>query len=62
MREDPIVAEVHRIRAEIMAECDNDLKKYFEMLKAGEREHPERMVSPEEFRRRHPKKKPAPSP
>jgi hypothetical protein len=30
--EDPIVAEVHEIRRQIMAEHDNDLGKYFASL------------------------------
>lgn len=32
MREDPIVAEVHRIRQEIMAEFNDDLEAYVAYL------------------------------
>jgi hypothetical protein len=36
MWEDPIVAEVHRIRQAIMAEFDNDLEAYFRYIQRVE--------------------------
>jgi hypothetical protein len=34
MYEDPIVAEIHRIRQQIMVEFDHDLDAYMQYLKA----------------------------
>lgn len=45
MRDDPIVEEVRRIRAEYLEQCGNDLGKLVEDLSAWERAHPERVVS-----------------
>ena len=36
--EDPIVAEVHQIRREIMAEFDNDVDAYFRYVQSLEEE------------------------
>lgn len=44
MPEDPIVAEVHRIRRAIMAEFDNDLAAYFRHIQALEKAERERGV------------------
>jgi hypothetical protein len=44
MREDPIVAEVHRVRREIMAEFNNDLGAYFRYIQALEEEDRKRGV------------------
>lgn len=56
MIDDPIVEEVHRIRAERLAECDDDLDKYMDRLKEREAEAQERLIqSVEELRaRRYP--------
>ena len=56
MWEDPIVAEVHRIRQQMLAECGGSLRKLMDYLQRCEQEHPERLVTLEEFRRRYPKK------
>lgn len=45
MEEDPILAEIHRIREEIIEEFDYDLDKLIEYLRQREAEHPERVVS-----------------
>jgi hypothetical protein len=42
--EDPIVAEVHRIRREIMAEFNNDLEACFRYIQALEKENRKRGV------------------
>ena len=52
MWEDPIVAEVHRTRAEILAEFGGDFGKYIDYLRKREQEHPERLISAEELKRR----------
>lgn len=44
MHEDPIVAEVHQIRQEIMAEFNNDLEAYFRYIQAQEEEDRRRGV------------------
>ena len=44
MWEDPIVAEVHRIRREIMAEFNDDLGAYFRYIQALEEEERKRGV------------------
>lgn len=38
MWEDPIVAEIHRIRAEILAEFDGDLHAYYSYIRSQEEE------------------------
>jgi len=37
MTNDPIVDEVHRTRAKLLAECDGDLDKYMDRLQKLER-------------------------
>lgn len=44
MREDPIVAEVHRIRQATMAEFDHDLEAYFRYIQALEQDDRRRGV------------------
>jgi hypothetical protein len=43
--DDPIVAEVHRIRDEIFAECGYDIRVLHERVRRAQQEHPERVVS-----------------
>lgn len=45
MTRDPIVAEIHRIRAQIWEECGRDIDTFFERLKAAEAKHKDRLVS-----------------
>ncbi|MFP4502556.1 MAG: hypothetical protein ACLFTT_16290 [Candidatus Hydrogenedentota bacterium] len=45
MRDDPIVAEVRRIRETYAQQFDNDLRKMADDLASWEREHPERVVT-----------------
>jgi len=37
MKEDPIVAEVRKARAQIVRQCGNDLTKLFEYLRSQEK-------------------------
>ena len=43
---DPIVEEIHRIREKILSECDNDIEKFMDRLKARELKDKDRVVSP----------------
>jgi hypothetical protein len=44
MREDPIVAEIHKNRQEIMATFDNDVEAYFRFIQGLEEENRKRGV------------------
>lgn len=48
---DPIVEEIHKIREKILEECDGDLDKYFDRLKAGNAKYGDRLITIEEFKR-----------
>ena len=43
---DPIVEEINRIREKILSECDNDIEKFMDRLKARETRDKDRIVSP----------------
>ena len=43
---DPIVEEIHKVRAEMAKEAGYDLHLICERLREAERQHPERMASP----------------
>ena len=45
MWDDPIVAEVHRIRREIMKEFDNDFDAYFRYIQSREEEGRKRGIN-----------------
>ena len=49
---DPLIDEVRAIRRAILEECDNDLDKLVEQLREIERQHPERVVTPGQLRKR----------
>jgi hypothetical protein len=53
MKPDPILEETWRIKDELARECDYDIRKLFENLRAHERANPDvpRIRSPEELRR-----------
>ncbi len=44
MWDDPIVAEVHRIREQIAAECNYDLDAFFDRLQKEQDRHRDRLV------------------
>ena len=44
--EDPIVAEIRKVRAELAREAGYDLHVICERLREAERQHPERMGAP----------------
>lgn len=46
MWKDPIVEEIHAIRADIDASFGGDMHKYVEYIRARERNHAERLVQP----------------
>jgi hypothetical protein len=50
--DDPFVEEVYRARQKILDECNGDLAKWMERLKAAETRHPERIVTLEALRAR----------
>ena len=45
MYNDPIVDEIHRIRAKMMARCGNDPKKFYAMVKKNAAKYKDRLVS-----------------
>jgi len=45
MKEDPIIAEIHATRRQIMAECGNDPEKFDVMLKKAQLKHQGRLVN-----------------
>jgi hypothetical protein len=55
MKRDPIVEEIHQIRQKLLDECEGDLEKLMDRLKAAERQDHGRMVSLELFRE-HPQR------
>jgi hypothetical protein len=50
MTRDPIVAEVHRARDELLKECEGDMETLGKRLKANETAHADRLGSPKERR------------
>jgi hypothetical protein len=49
MKDDPIITEIHKIRKEILNECNNDIEKYLERLKIAELKDKDRLVSLEKL-------------
>ena len=45
MWKDPIVEEIHKVRAQIAKECNYDIKQIITRLKQKEKEHQERVVA-----------------
>ncbi len=55
MTDDPIVDEVHMVRAKIFEECDRDIGKLLDRLRTREAQDEDRLVSSvEEARKREP--------
>lgn len=52
MIEDPIVNEVHRTRQRIFAECGEQLDRLIARLKAADSRDKERLVTPEDVKKR----------
>lgn len=50
MTYDPLVEEIHKVRARILAECGGELEKYMDRLKAAEDQDHDRLVSAGMFR------------
>ena len=53
MKHDPIVEEIHKIREKLLDECEGDLEKLMDRLKAAETQDRSRMVSSKSLRK-HP--------
>ncbi|MBI2432939.1 MAG: hypothetical protein HYV26_08715 [Candidatus Hydrogenedentes bacterium] len=49
---DPIIEEIYRIKDELAEEFGGDVKKLFAHLRELEKQHPERLVSPADLKRR----------
>lgn len=45
MKKDPIVEEIHRIREKLLDECENDIEKFMDRLKACESKDRARVIS-----------------
>ena len=52
MIHDPIVEDVYQARQRILDQCDGDLTKWIQRLKAAESQHPDRVVALEELRKK----------
>ena len=50
MQRDPIVEEVHRVRAQMWEECGGSLDRLVESLRASEARHLDRIISPEKLK------------
>ena len=57
MINDPIVDEIHQTRRRIFAECDGDLERLIERLKAAETQDKDRLVTLEDVQRRSKERK-----
>ena len=51
MINDPIVEDVYQARQKIMDQCNGDLSKWIERLKAAEAQHQDRIVTLENVRK-----------
>ena len=56
MEKDPILEEIHETRQKLLNECDGDLTKYMDRLKADELTDKERIVSKKEIEKDEKKK------
>jgi len=52
MRQDPIVRETRAARAKLFAECEEDLDKLMDRLKASEEQDKDRIVTIETLRKK----------
>ena len=52
MIDDPIVEDVYQARQKILDQCNGDLSKWIERLKAAEAQHQDRVVNLETVRNR----------
>lgn len=62
MKDDPIVAEVHRVRAELFAKYNNDLDAMFADIRRREVAHGTRLRYPKGINERQPETFSAPKP
>ena len=59
MRQNPIVQETRQARAKLFAECNEDLDKLMERLKASEEQDRDRVVTMETLQRKRQTKDPS---
>jgi hypothetical protein len=52
MAEDPIVAEIHRIREQLWRECHGSAEEMAARQRRWQEQHKDRLIDPEEWRRR----------
>ncbi len=52
MIDDPIVEEIYQARQKILDQCNGDLAKWIQRLKAAEARHPDRVVTLEDLRQK----------
>jgi hypothetical protein len=57
MCHDPIVEDIYRAREKILEQCNDDLTKWMERLKAAEAQHRDRLVSIDVVRERAQRKR-----
>ncbi len=57
MINDPVVEEVRQAREKVLAEAGGDIKSLMDYLRRMELQHPERIVTLEEVRRRREERK-----
>jgi hypothetical protein len=50
MHRDPIVEEVHRVRAQMWDECGGNLDRLIESLRASEARHPDLLITADELK------------
>ncbi|HEY3323894.1 MAG TPA: hypothetical protein VGP72_25810 [Planctomycetota bacterium] len=53
---DAIVEEVREMRVKLLAECGGELMRVFDRVADLEKQHPELVISREQFRRTHPRR------
>ena len=52
MTQDPIVAEIHRIREQLWKECHGSVEEMAERQRRLQQQNKERLIDPEEWKRR----------
>jgi len=49
MLNDPIVAEIHRVRERLLAECGGDMQKYLDRLREAQIQDKDRLVTKDQM-------------
>lgn len=56
MIKDPIVEEIHEIRARLLKESGGNLEELMNRIKQQEQRHPDRLFSLDDMKRKYPEK------